>query len=137
VEAFVNDGSLGTSLRAPVSRLYGEPPLSPPPTVASEAATVPVIPALRVTQPAPAPVAASQPAPVEAAGSAIVARVFVRLASGDRVEVAVLPELAAARRRAEEIVQEIQEPGEGWPFFAGRFVRPDAVVSVDLEAAPG
>jgi hypothetical protein len=132
VEAFVNDGSLGTSLRAPVSRLYGEPPLSPPP----EAATVPIIPALRVTQPAPAPVAASPTAPVEASGSTIVARVFVRLACGDRVEVAVLPELAAARRRAEEIVQEIQEPGEGWPFFAGRFVRPDAVVSVDLEAAP-
>jgi len=136
VHAYVNDGSAG-ALRAPVPRLFGEPPLSPPSTLAAEAQLAPAIPPLRVPQPqVAAPPQLPAPARVPAE-TTLVARVFVRLGNGDRVEVASLPDLAAARLRAEDVVRELMAPREGWPFFAGRYVRPDAVVSVDLEAAPG
>ena len=62
-----------------------------------------------------------------------IARVFVRLANGDRIEVGSFDDHAAAKAQAREVVRRLSSAEEGWPFFASRFVRPDAVVSVDVD----
>jgi hypothetical protein len=73
-----------------------------------------------------------QPAPAVQ----LVARVFARLSTGDRVEIAVFGDLGEARARAEQVVRELQGERPEWPCFGGRFVRPEAIVSLDVEATP-
>ena len=78
--------------------------------------------------PEPAPAQPEQPA------LQTVARVYARLTTGERIQVASFPELAEARQRAEAIVRDLSAERPEWPCFAGRFVRPEAIVSVDVEA---
>ena len=103
------------------------PPLAP--TLSAVPAPVPE------PEPEPAAVPAAEPAPTPAAEAGLVARVFVRFTDGDRVEVAAYADLASAKARGAEVVEQILGT-EGWPFVGGRFVRPEAVVSVDVEATP-
>jgi len=100
-------------------------------------------------EPEPAPVAApvlevapepeSKPEPKQepvqtAPALESVARVYARLATGERIEVASFPELQDARMRAEEVVRDLSAERPEWPCFSGRFVRPEAIVSLDVEA---
>ena len=82
-------------------------------------------------EPAPAPAQPEQPA------LQTVARVFARLTTDERIQVATFPELVEARQRAEAIVRDLSGERPEWPCFAGRFVRPEAIVSVDVEATLG
>lgn len=66
-----------------------------------------------------------------------VARVYARLSTGERIEIASFPELRQARDRAADVVRDLSATQPEWPFIAGRFVRPEAVVSVDVEATLG
>jgi hypothetical protein len=120
------------------------PPVAPPPAVALPApaappAAVAPVEELRVATPAPVAPAPVAPAPAPAAPAVPVptvsGRVFVRLTGGDRLEIAKLDDLSAAKARAAEVVGEIVRANGSWPFIAGRYIRPDAVVSVDVEAA--
>jgi len=64
-------------------------------------------------------------------------RVIVRLLSGETLEVATAGSATEAVDDAKEIVRRIataEESGE-WPELAGRFVRPDTIVSVDVQVA--
>ena len=67
----------------------------------------------------------------------MVARVWARLTTGERVEVASFADLREARARAEQVVRELSAERSEWPCFAGRFVRPEAIVSLDVEATLG
>ena len=58
--------------------------------------------------------------------------VVVRLTDGDAVQLGVYTGEDVARRRAEELVAALGAGGPQWPYIAGRYVRPDAVVSVDV-----
>ena len=102
-------------------------PAPPPPPPAAEAAAPDLEPA---PEPAPAP---AQPEPTVA----IVARVWARLSTGERVEVASFADLHEARARAEQVVRELSADRPEWPCFSGRFVRPEAIVSLDVEATLG
>ena len=102
-------------------------PAPPPPPPAAEAAAPDLEPA---PEPAPAP---AQPEPTVA----IVARVWARLSTGERVEVASFADLHEARARAEQVVRELSADRPAWPCFSGRFVRPEAIVSLDVEATLG
>jgi hypothetical protein len=80
-------------------------------------------------EPEPQVVKFVEPAPIET-----IARVFVRLSNGERVEAGSFDDIAVARTRAEEVVQQVSQSDNGWPFFGGRFIRPEAIVSVDVDA---
>ena len=59
--------------------------------------------------------------------------VFLNLTDGQRVWVGRFATEADAERRAQEVIQAFVRPEPGvWPRFGGRFIRPDAVVSVEL-----
>jgi hypothetical protein len=64
--------------------------------------------------------------------------IILRLTDGERMSVDALPTSEDAQRRAREIIMQVaaSEPGT-WPFIAGRFLRPDTILSVDIESHAG
>jgi hypothetical protein len=88
--------------------------------------------------PAPAPVPAHEatvvPTPDEQPSDAEKSvGVFLNLTDGQRVWVGRFASEADAEQRAQEVIQAFVRPEPGvWPRFGGRFVRPEAVVSVEL-----
>jgi hypothetical protein len=85
------------------------------------------------TEPEPAPVGESlaEPDSQEATTVGLTWAVVLRLADGERVEVGAFPGEAEAVEGARGVVAQIASE-QTWPFFAGRFIRPGAIVSVDL-----
>ena len=60
-------------------------------------------------------------------------RVVVRLKEGDGVEVGEFRDFGTAMEGAQEVIEQFSTAPEGqWPFYAGRFIRPDLIVSVDV-----
>jgi hypothetical protein len=119
-----------------------EQPLAPPPPAE------PALPEIQVLAP-PAPVEEPQvdlpvaeslaPPAAEAAfelpvnGSQAGAfRVVVRLTDGDGVEVGEFRDFGTAMQGAQEVIDQVSHSNGSWPFFAGRFIRPDLIVSVDV-----
>lgn len=85
--------------------------------------------------PAPAPpIAPVQPAPVPAAPAfqQVTAEVFVRLTSGERIRVGAFDGQSAAEQCARELMAALDSEGD-WPQIEGRYIRPDAVVSIDVD----
>lgn len=75
-----------------------------------------------------------EPTPVE--GSAFL--VFLRLTDGEKIEIGSFADSRRAREYARDVVRHLGSVGDGaWPFFHGRFLRPDTVVSVDIEERRG
>jgi hypothetical protein len=105
------------------------PALTPEPAAAAPAPT---------PEPAPAPTPApAAPAPAETAEQApprtdVAARVLVRLENGERIEVGNFDGFEAAKKRAAQLMDELRQSVE-WPFLSGRYVRPDAIVSIDID----
>ncbi len=148
-------------LRALKAQATGEPVVptpAPEPIVAEPAPVVeipePVVaeaPAAVVEAPAPAPMLVAPPAPVEPFAVADPApapitfettepeveverevRIVLCLTGGEQVLVETLPE-HEAEARARELVRELVRPEPGvWPFYGGRFVRPEAIDSIAL-----
>ena len=113
-------------------------PVAPEPFVPQPEAA-PVVPAAQVPvapeEPAPVtaePVAAEPVAePAEGPSVDVAWTVVLRLADDERVEVGSFAGEAEAVDGARTVVRQIGSEGS-WPFFAGRFIRPEAIVSVDL-----
>jgi hypothetical protein len=60
-------------------------------------------------------------------------RVVVRLKDSDGVEVGSFRDFGTAMEGAQEVIEQFSNAAEGqWPFYAGRFIRPDLIVSVDV-----
>ena len=112
-------------------------PVLQPPVVAPPAAEVPAIDDAPVVPASPAPPVESPvpqaPVPEEQSSVNVV---VLRLRDGDTLDIGTFNTAAEAAARAQEIVAEIAgAEGSGtWPFFAQRYLRPDAIVSVDLVA---
>lgn len=118
---------------APAPAAAAAPVSAQPPAPTPEPATSP--------EPPPAPVAASpavakpEPPPVApAAGpdTIVKAEVFVRLTSRERISAGIFDRQDLAEARARELMGELAGHGS-WPSIGGRYVRPDAVVSIDVE----
>ena len=62
------------------------------------------------------------------------AEVYVRLTNGERIEAGSYEGEEAAESRAKELMQALDARGD-WPSIGGRFIRPDAVVSIDVDLA--
>ena len=131
-------------LEPPAPALPAEAPVQVPEVSVPEAAPVPLapepfepVPALPI-QPeptvAPEPPAAVEPVAVEPELGASLHIVLLRLREGDVLQVGTFRTAAEASARAREVVREIAaaEGASTWPFFAERYLRPDAIVSVDL-----
>lgn len=59
--------------------------------------------------------------------------VVVRLTNGERIGVARAPDATAAQTLAQEFIRSLaSSDAANWPLVAGRFIRPDAIVSVDI-----
>jgi hypothetical protein len=82
-------------------------------------------------EPDPTPPVAAAPEPVLAPARRF--NVAIRLVDGEFVEVTTADGEDAAHSRALEVVADLSRPREGdWPFYGGRFLKPDAIVSVDV-----
>jgi hypothetical protein len=58
----------------------------------------------------------------------------MRLVDGDRVPMGSFDTAEAAQEKAAEVFKQFAETKEGsWPFIGGRFLRPDTIVSIDVE----
>jgi hypothetical protein len=115
-----------------MARLTGGAQAAGPPV-----ASAPVLPP--PAQPAPEPVAAAKPEPVpppsaesEPIPQQLTAEVFVRLTSGERIGVGAFDGQSAAEQCARELMAALDSDGD-WPQIDGRYIRPDAVVSIDVE----
>jgi hypothetical protein len=131
---------------APAPEPVAAAPVAPPEPVPAPEPVAPAAPPVAVApepeEPAPAPPAAAPepapaPAPVEAPEQAapragVGARVLVRLENGERIEVGAYDGFEAAKERARGLMAELQQSTD-WPFLSGRYVRPEAIVSIDVD----
>jgi Type II secretion system (T2SS), protein E, N-terminal domain len=60
--------------------------------------------------------------------------VSLRLTDGERVHVGSFGDAEQARESARGVVEQLSGDGGDWPFFSGRFLRPDTIVSVDIDS---
>jgi hypothetical protein len=85
---------------------------------------------------APAPAAPVAPAPSEpdAAANGAGFTVFVRLTSGERLTVAECGDIGEAKGYAKALTKQLgtTDPDD-WPFVNGRFLKPDTILSVDVD----
>ena len=130
-------------LEPPAPALPAEPLVQVPEVSIPEAAPVPLAPEPFEPVPAvpiqPEPTVAPEPPAVEPVAvepelGASLHIVLLRLREGDILQVGTFRTAAEASARAQEVVREIAaaEGASTWPFFAERYLRPDAIVSVDL-----
>jgi hypothetical protein len=89
-----------------------------------------------IEAPPPAPVqAAPEPSPeTEAPTPAPVARytIAIRLTSGDLITAGETEGSDKAAALGHAVVAELTSDDVHWPFFGGRFINPETIVSVDL-----
>jgi len=112
---------------APLAQAAPEPEAAPEPQAALESqAPEPQV----ALEPHARPVPPAAPKP----GAASKASVFVRLTSGERISGGQFESQEAAEQRARELMIAIDAGGD-WPRVDGRFIKPDAVVSIDVDAS--
>jgi hypothetical protein len=123
--------------QAPVAEVLTTPELqpdvAPPPLPVEQPLAAAVTPEPLAEQvEVPPPMVSAEPEPAPAPTS--IHAVLIRLREGDVLEVGTFPTAAEAAARAQDVVRQIAAAeGEAtWPFFGERYLRPDAIVSVDL-----
>jgi len=120
----------------PVAAVEPEPVVAPAPVeLAPEPAPEPVDLALPVAE----PLAVAEPVHVPELEELFAPKrttdflVVVRLKEGDGVEVGSFGDFGTAMEGAQEVIEQFSSATDGqWPFYAGRFIRPDLIVSVDV-----
>jgi hypothetical protein len=120
----------------PVAHVAAPEPTPEPVAEVGAPEPTPVAPVAPEPQPfvEPEPVQAAAPAvpePVTAPEALVSWAVFVRLTDGERLEVDAFTGQDEAFEGARAVISQIGLDGS-WPFFAGRFIRPESIVSVDL-----
>jgi hypothetical protein len=59
--------------------------------------------------------------------------VAIRLISGELIEAGETDDEDKAAALGHAVIADVAEAGgDEWPFFAGRYIRPEAIVSIDL-----
>ena len=72
------------------------------------------------------------PGETESEGAAAAIEVVVRLSDGDSVALGSYPRASAAKAAAEELIGRLGVRGASWPYVGNRFLRPEAIVSIDI-----
>jgi hypothetical protein len=83
--------------------------------------------------PAPAPTPIIRPEVVPPPAPVLLVRVHVRLSTGDRVEVAAHQDERGARREATALMRYLRDGRGDWPFIGGAFIRPETIVSIQIQ----
>ena len=98
----------------------------------------PILTELLRAMPTIEPAAPVQPEPVPSVDELFAPqrsefKVVVRLKDGEGVEVGSFRDFGTAMEGAQEVIEQFSTATDGqWPFYAGRFIRPDLIVSVDV-----
>lgn len=71
---------------------------------------------------------------IETEETEVVFRVILRFAGNEVIEIARFDTPVQAKEAAHTIAAELAGARDAWPFLGGRYVRPEAVLSVDLDA---
>ena len=71
-------------------------------------------------------------APPPAVPGAEQRRIVVRLVDGETILVGMAPTLERGTQLAREWIDRLDAPDGEWPRVGDRFIRPDAIVSVDV-----
>jgi hypothetical protein len=108
-------------------------PLAPPPPPAAPEPVAEVVPV--ASEPVPA-APEPAPAPQVAAPSSLAFHLYIRLSTGERIDANTFTDLNDAREHAEDLVKRLASNSHVWPHFGGRYIRPEAIISIDVEAAP-
>ena len=119
----------------PVAAVEPEPVVEPEPApfVAPPVELAPEPGAEIVPEVAPEPISVPELEELFAPKRATDFRVVVRLKEGDGVEVGSFRDFGTAMEGAQEVIEQFSTATDGqWPFYAGRFIRPDLIVSVDV-----
>ena len=104
-------------------------PSFPPAELTPEPAPAPVVEPMDTAEPVRVPELDELFAPKRATDF----RVVVRLKDAEGVEVGSFRDFGTAMEGAQEVIEQFSSATEGqWPFYAGRFIRPDLIVSVDV-----
>jgi hypothetical protein len=115
---------------APQPELVEQAPVPAPP------APEPELPAAELDLPVTEMPAEPEPAPTfqdPFARSHGLFRVVVRLRDSEGVEVGEFRDFGTAMEGAQEVIEQFSTATDtNWPFYAGRFIRPDLIVSVDV-----
>jgi Type II secretion system (T2SS), protein E, N-terminal domain len=133
---------------APVAPVAEAPPTPVETPAAPEPAPAPSAPVAPVAEAPPTPVE-TPAAPSEAGPETILSfkppvrepeppqpafRVTIRLANDEPFVVAECGELDEAKEQAQDVIRQLAEASAtDWPFVNGRFLKPDSIVSVDVE----
>jgi hypothetical protein len=117
----------------PVAAVEPEPvafvPSPAPVELTPEPAPAPVVEPLAAAEPVRVPELDELFAPKRATDF----RVVVRLKDAEGVEVGSFRDFGTAMEGAQEVIEQFSSATDGqWPFYAGRFIRPDLIVSVDV-----
>jgi hypothetical protein len=117
---------------APVEQAVPEIQVIAPPPPVEE--TPVELPAVALEPPAPELPAAPEPSfeLPEIVSQPGAFRVVVRLSDGDGVEVGEFRDFGTAMQGAQEVIDQFSHSNGSWPFYAGRFIRPDLIISVDV-----
>jgi hypothetical protein len=85
-------------------------------------------------EPEPAPEPASAPAPEPPAPAAVTDRytIAIRLTTGELIEAGVTEGSDKAAALGFAVVADLTNEGGDWPFFGGRYLNPETIVSFDL-----
>jgi hypothetical protein len=134
---------------APAPAAEMEPaPEAPAPQPPAAPAEPPPAPSPPVAETPPAPVQAPAPPPVVAPETVVsfqpparepepekrAFRVTVRLANDEPFVVAECGDLDEAKGQAQDVIRQLAEASAGdWPFVNGRFLKPDSILSIDVE----
>jgi hypothetical protein len=123
------------ALPAPAPVAAVEPPLvSAPPVAVPAPAPAPVFaPFTAESEPTPPAVPLPGPAAAAPGQPSVKHLVIARLTTGERVEVNSYADRNAARAEAKALMAYLREGHPDWPFVNGRFIRPESIVSIDLE----
>jgi hypothetical protein len=118
---------------APIYEAPGEAPADPEPFVAP-LATEPVAPQSVPQSNGHVPEDFEDEPPPPASPSGGAYRVSIRLTSGERVTVADCDDIGEAKGYAKALTKQLgATDGDDWPFVNGRFLKPDTIVSVDVD----
>jgi hypothetical protein len=111
----------------PLSGFSEEPPLNP---LSLNGTRLPASTPATAKAPPPAANASLASGPVRK--KKIVTNVLLCLINGERIAVEAFDEQDVAKQRARELTQELQATSDWYPVGT-RLIRPEAVVSIDLE----
>jgi hypothetical protein len=99
-----------------------------PVSAASVAIELPDAPAEAESAPPPAEAEPQETEDAEASTHLV----LVRLRDGETLQLGTFQTAAEASAQAQDAVTQISSAGSEWPLFAGRYLRPDTIISVDL-----